>query len=172
MKTARIQARMYPDGKGSALIAEYERQYTDCRSPFLYSVVTSMMFVGGAIEQMEERASQKDAAPAYAYRFDWCPDIDDGRLGAFHSLEIGFTFDNTVRWDTATGGGERAQALASIMSQAWINFARSGNPNHRELVTWPTYSTAEKSIMLFNDTCGIAKGPDQNAYRILHSNPS
>jgi len=167
--TARIE-RMYPGGKGAALIAEYQKQYPDGTPQFIYSVVSSMMFVGGAIDQMEDRATLKGATPAYAYRFDWCPDIYDGRLGAFHSLEIGFTFDNTSRWDSATGGGERAQALASIMSQSWINFARTGNPNHREVAEWPAYDSSEKSIMIFDDVCRVAKGPDENAHRILRSN--
>jgi para-nitrobenzyl esterase len=165
---ARI-VRMYPGGKGSALMAEYERQYPGSTPQFIYSVVTSMMFVGGALDQMEDRAALTGATPAFAYRFDWCPDIYDGRLGAFHSLEIAFTFDNTDRWDSATGGGERAQALASIMSQAWINFARSGNPNHRELTAWPSYDTAEKSVMIFDDVCRVERGPDENSRRILHS---
>jgi para-nitrobenzyl esterase len=165
---ARIE-RMYPGGKGAALMAEYQRQYPESTPQFLYSVVASMMFVGGALDQMEDRAAQKDATPAYAYRFDWCPDIYDGRLLAFHSLEIGFAFDNTDRWDSATGGGERAQALASLMSEAWINFARSGNPNHRELTAWPAYDSAGKSIMIFDDVCRVAKGPDEGAHRILRS---
>ena len=159
--------KMYPRKTVAALVTDYQRQYPNCTAAFLYSVIASMIFADGAMTQVEERAARKDRAPVYCYRFDWCPDIYDGQLGAFHSLDIGFTFDNTERWDSATGGGERAQELASRMSQAWISFARSGNPNHRELPEWPTYSTSEKAVMIFDDLCQVLKGPDDNAHRIL-----
>lgn len=30
-----------------------------------------------------------------------------------------------------TGGGKEAYVLADKMSEAWIQFARTGNPNHK-----------------------------------------
>ena len=161
--------RMYPNEKAQALLEEYQRRYPRATPAFLYSVAASMMFANGAIVQMEERASTAGAAALYAYRFDWCPDIYDGRLGAFHSLDIAFAFDNTDRWDSATGGGERPRRLASVMSEAWIHFARSGNPSHRNLRQWQPYSVADKDTMIFNDVCRTAKGPDQNAHKIFSS---
>jgi para-nitrobenzyl esterase len=149
------------------LLALYRSKYPNATSAFLYTAVMSMLFADPAMAQVEQRAASGGAL-VYAYRFDWCPEIYDGRLGAFHSLEIAFTFDNTDRWDSATGGGERAQALASVMSQAWINFARSGNPNHRALTRWAAYNNEQKSYMIFNDTCVIESGPDQGAHQILN----
>jgi para-nitrobenzyl esterase len=163
---ARLQ-NIYPKEKASALMAEYQKLYPKADAAFLYSIPASMMFVNGANVQMEERAAKTSAAPLYAYRFDWRPDICDGRLGAFHSLEIAFAFDNTDRWDSATGGGERARRLAAAMSEAWILFARHGDPNHRDLPEWKPYSTNGKEMMIFNDVCEVAKGPDQNAHLIL-----
>src|SRR5262249_20723881 len=107
--TARIE-RLFPNGIGTALLAEYQRQYPKATSQFLYAVIAAMGgLADGAIGQMEDRARQQNGTPAYGYRFDWNPAIHDGRLGAFHSLEIAFAFDNTDRWDSATGGGTRAQ---------------------------------------------------------------
>ena len=163
----RVQ-KTYSGEKGLALIAEYQKQYPNSTPAFLYSVVASLLFADGAISQVEERVARKNGAPVYFYRFDWCPEIYDRRLGAFHSLDVGFAFDNTERWDSATGGGERAQDLASRVSQAWINFARSGSPNHNELPEWPPYSTTEKSVMIFDDLCRVLKGPDEQAHRILN----
>ena len=159
--------KMYP-GKGGALYSAFQKEYPDGTPEFLYSVGAAMMFSGEAIKQIEERAGQAGAAPVYGYRFDWRPDIYDGRLGAFHSLEIAFTFDNTERWASATGGGERAQRLATLMSQAWINFARSGNPNHRELAHWPACDNSDKPFMVFDDVCRIVNDPDAASYKLLH----
>jgi para-nitrobenzyl esterase len=163
---ARI-GRMYPADKGNALLAEYQQQYPKATPAFLYSVIASMLFANGSIVQVEERATKASAAPVYSYRFDWCPDIYDKRLGAFHSLEIAFTFDNTDRWDSATGGGARPAKLAAGMSQAWINFARNGNPNNPGLPKWPAYSAEGKEVMIFDDVCKVLKAPDGKAHEIL-----
>jgi para-nitrobenzyl esterase len=42
------------------------------------------------------------------------------------------------------------KALAAQTSDAWIAFARSGNPNHKGLPTWPAYTMAQRSSMVFD----------------------
>ena len=66
-------------------------------------------------------------APTYVYEFAWPSPVDG--LGACHSLEIPFVFDNL----SASGaecviGTERPQHLADQMHGAWIGFARDGDP--------------------------------------------
>jgi para-nitrobenzyl esterase len=81
---------------------------------------------------------------------------------------MAFTFDNVVRWESATGGGERAQRLASRMSQAWINFARTGDPNHRGLPPWPQFQEARRAVMVFNDHCEVKDNPEAEIRRIVY----
>ena len=78
---------------------------------------------------------------------------------AAHAFEIPFVFDNTQMNSDITGGTPDAKALGARMSDAWIAFARSGNPNHSELPEWPAYDTTTRSTMLFNDTCEVADDP-------------
>ncbi len=165
--TARL-AKMYPERILNTLTSEYRGQYPDCTPAFLFSVLTSMMFADGAMSQVEQHAARSNVAPVYFYRFDWCPDIYDGRLGAFHSLDIGFTFDNTDRWESATGGSERARDLAARVSQAWINFASTGNPNHRDLPVWAPYTISSRATMIFDDLCRVLSSPDDPAHRIIN----
>ena len=47
---------------------------------------------------------------------------------AYHCSEFHFVFNNIALSEMATGGGEKAQALADKMSQAWTDFARTGDP--------------------------------------------
>ena len=81
------------------------------------------------------------------YMFAWESPVMDGRLRSTHCMEIPFVFNNTDRHASMTGGGEDARKLGKIMSEAWLNFARTaaeslpqkGCPNgpHTRLRTAP-----------------------------------
>jgi len=87
-----------------------------------------------AVRQASAKAAQ-GAAPVYVYLFAWNTPVLDGRIRSYHCAELPFVFDNTDRCDQATGGGPEARALAATVSEAWIRFARTGNPNHAGLAT-------------------------------------
>jgi para-nitrobenzyl esterase len=99
-------------------------------------------------------------APAYLYWFAWQTPIFDGRPRVFHCAEIPFVFDNTDRCETMTGGGAEARALAAIMSDAWIQFARTGNPNHPRMPHWDAFSPDHKQTMIFDNKTVQVNGPD------------
>jgi para-nitrobenzyl esterase len=159
-------AKTYGD-KSAALIDAYKREYPRARPIDILSMVESLWMGGGSLTQAGEKADQ-GGAPAYAYRFDWKSDICDGRLRAFHALDMAFTFDNTARWESATGGGARAQRLAARMSQAWIDFARTGDPGHRDLPEWPRYQRTSGAVMIFDDHCQVRNHPDAEIRKIVY----
>ncbi len=64
----------------------------------------------GAILQAERRAAA--GAPVYLYRFDRPTPALGGKLGAMHTLEAHYVFDNTEAQKALTGGGPAAGALA------------------------------------------------------------
>ena len=59
-----------------------------------------------------------------------------------------------------TGGGAAARALAATMSDAWIQFARTGNPNHPRLPHWPAFSLETAPTMIFDDRSRVEMNPD------------
>jgi para-nitrobenzyl esterase len=65
-----------------------------------------------------------------------------------------------------TGGGPEAYALASKMSSAWINFARTGNPNAPGLPNWPAYTPKNGATMIFDNTIILRNHPDQDLLNI------
>jgi para-nitrobenzyl esterase len=79
-------------------------------------------------------AGARAAGPAatYVYEFAWPSPVHG--LGACHSLEIPFVFDNLSAEgaDLALGPAPPA-ALAARMHAAWLAFARGGDPG------WPAY---------------------------------
>lgn len=84
--------------------------------------------------------SRRDA-PTWFYRFDWRPPLAPRRVGACHSLELAFVF-GTLRtpWLRALfGASSRALSLSHRMQDAWLMFARTGDPNGGDQPEWPRY---------------------------------
>jgi len=119
-----------------------------------------------AFLQAERKAAQQ-AAPVYSYMFAWHTPVLDGRPRSFHCSEIPFAFDNTNRVENYTGDSGEARKLANKVALAWINFARTGNPNHSGLPAWPSFNDKPGSIMVFNNTCEVKIDPDNEARKML-----
>jgi para-nitrobenzyl esterase len=60
---------------------------------------------------------------------------------------------------TVVGSGADRQALADKMSQTWVAFARSGNPNHTGLPHWDPFNADQRATMMFNTECRAVNDP-------------
>ena len=58
---------------------------------------------------------------------------------------------------------------AGKVSDAWINFARKGDPNHSGLPKWPTYSADPGPVMVFDKTCEVKNDPDRELRKAVAS---
>jgi para-nitrobenzyl esterase len=77
---------------------------------------------------------------------------DVTKLGAHHSAEIIYVFDNldirrTRNWPYTAYDRQ----LADMMSSYWVNFAATGNPNGKGLPNWPACDDATPRVMNFGD---------------------
>jgi para-nitrobenzyl esterase len=161
MSEADLQTRvreLYGE-KAMSVIGAF-RQRTPPAKPFdIWSRIAASGVRGSAIEQAKLKAAQ-GRAPAYLYWFTWQTPILSGRPRAFHCAEIAFVFDNTDRCETMTGGGAEPRALAAKMCDAWIQFARTGNPNHPQLPRWPAFSATTIATMIFDSPPRVELNPD------------
>jgi len=98
-------------------------------------------------------------APVYLYYFAWETPIEGGRFKSPHTIEIPFVFDNVRISERLTGGGPEAMALADKVSDAWIAFARTGNPNVPKLPHWPAFDPVDRHTMVFNNNSKVEKDP-------------
>ena len=65
-------------------------------------------------------------------------------------------------------GTDDARALAAKMSGALVAFARSGDPNHAGLPTWPAYTPASRPTMVFeNEKVSVMNDPDREARALV-----
>jgi len=106
-----------------------------------------------------ERKSRQGQAPAYMYLFSLRSPAFGGKLGAPHTSEIPYVFDNTNIPRPLCDGSAAEKALAAKISDAWIQFARGGNPNHKGLPEWPAYNMRDRSTMVFDSECETVNDP-------------
>ena len=154
---SRIEA-LYP-GRAEQIIAAFRARTPNVKPADLYSRIASAPVRQAAIEQSAAKAAL-NKAPAYLYWFTWQTPIFDGRPRAFHCAEIPFVFGNTDSCANMTGGGDDARALSDKMLRTWVQFARTGDPNHRGIPHWPAYSPTTVPTMVWDDSNGVVLNPD------------
>jgi para-nitrobenzyl esterase len=158
----RLSAR-YGD-KSQAILDAYRREYPK-ETPFgLWAAISVASMRQNAFTQAERKAAL-GAAPAYQYIFGWRTPMLDGRPGTFHSCEIAFVFDNADLCVNLSGGLPEALTLSTRVSQAWVNFARHGNPNHSGLPNWPAFTAEKRATMIFDNTCAVKNDPERDGRR-------
>jgi para-nitrobenzyl esterase len=154
----------YQDRAGQ-VIATYRQLYPNANPFQLWSIIATTGVRRNVIEQCTKKAAQ-NAAPAYCYQFVWQTPILNGRPMAFHCSELAFVFNNTARCERMTGDGEAARALAATMSDAWVAFARTGDPNVKGLPHWKPFAATERTTMIFDDTCQTKDNLDTDQLKL------
>jgi para-nitrobenzyl esterase len=156
----------YGAEQGRRVLDALRRGHPDASAAKLSAIWFSAGARHAAVQQAALKAAQA-GAPVYLYWFAWDSPVLDGRLHSFHCADLPFVFDNTDRCDHMTGGGPEARALAARMSAAWVQFARTGNPNHAGLPEWPRFSAETRATMVFDDTCSAQADPDAEELKAL-----
>ena len=152
--------------RSKAIIDAYRRDYSKATPFGLYAIIAAARVRRPAFEQAIRKASL-GAAPAYSYIYSWRTPVLDNRPGPFHACEIAFTFDNADICDHYSGGTPEAFALSKQISTAWVNFARTGDPNHDGLPHWPRYIAEHRATMYFDTPCKVRNDPEGEGLRLI-----
>jgi len=134
----------------------------DLTSPFelVSAVLSDFVFRIPALQMTEEH--QRRGMPVYNYLFTWKSPALDGLLGACHALELGFVFGT---YDAQfCGRGSDADRLSQRMQDAWLAFARNGNPTCPSLGEWPEYGEQRHTMLLGSD-CRLQEAPYEEERR-------
>lgn len=148
------------EGKDVAhIIAEYRRLHPEYSpAELFFTASTDAGFLNRSVE-IADRKAEQSAAPVYFYMLTWKTPVDDGKWLSPHALDIGMVFDNVAKSESMSGIGPDQQKIADMMSEAWLAFAKSGNPNHAGLPEWPAYTTERRSVMLFDLEPAVVDDP-------------
>jgi para-nitrobenzyl esterase len=164
---ALLAANMRLDISPELVVSEYRRLYpTYSAQDIFYSATTAARSWRGAVIENEARAAS--GHPAFAYQVDWKSPRDGGQWGAPHTLDIALVFGNLEAEDSyAAGGGEAARTVSAAMMDAFIAFARTGDPNHPGLAVWTPYSLEGRETMVFDVNSRLAGDPRGEERRLF-----
>jgi para-nitrobenzyl esterase len=173
--------RFFPEEDIPALVELFRRESPGASaSEIFFKLTTARGYWRDSLLQTEAKA-QQSGAPVYSYRLMWRTPVEGGRRITPHSLDLPFMFDNVARAEDMVGPATaETQAMADMMSEAWLAFARTGKPNTEHLPHWPPYSLNERNVMLFDlppavqsdphqaERLAMARYPTQQLGRTLH----
>jgi para-nitrobenzyl esterase len=114
----------------------------------------------------------------YMYRFSRVsPSSRSTWGGAAHTSEVSYVFDNTG--GDSSNFEEIDHTVSGVMADAWVRFARTGNPNGGGLRQWPAYRSPDYRLLDFGDV--VAAGSNarrseveffQRAFETMRRKPS
>ena len=160
MEDAAARFRMAQRERGDAALAFYRAQRPDEKPTWLY---TSMATESGTwinSIRLAERKAAQGGAPVFMYRLDYATPIFDGLLRAPHGLDTPMVFGHAREFARMLGAGPVPQRISAQMMDAWIAFARHGNPSTRAL-PWPAYAPASRQTMIFDAKSRTVSDPDR-----------
>ena len=127
---------------------------TEFKQAFPRKKVQDVIYYAGGsrpgVKTLLARKLESTKVPVYNYLFAWEYPINGG-ITSFHCAELAFCFHalSVPQIKTATGGGPVAMALQDKVAQAWVNFAKTGNPSQPGL-EWKPYTKTDPQAMVFD----------------------
>ncbi|TWD83395.1 para-nitrobenzyl esterase [Kribbella amoyensis] len=149
---------MVPTGQAAAITAEalplllarlgldpaVAATYAPGRTPGeIVMAITGEYFFTQPTIQLAE-AQRAAGGTAYLYQFTWPSPLEG--MGACHSLELPFVFDNLATATSPLYGTEPPQELADRIHAAWVAFATTGDPG------WSPYEATAREVQVFGQT--------------------
>jgi para-nitrobenzyl esterase len=140
------------------LIVTYKRTRPNATPHDLLIAVNTDLIRVGSI-WIAERKSAGGGASVYMYLFTWESPARGGMYKSPHTLEMPFVYNNIEPPIELIGDSPECNKLASTLSDTWLAFARTGNPNHPGLPFWPPYSAEKRATMILNVKPRVEEDP-------------
>jgi para-nitrobenzyl esterase len=155
----RLEARL-PGHDVAKIAAGYRDAHPEAEwSTIWLAIETDRIFRIPAIRTAEAQLPhQRDV---FMYLYSWESPGFGGIFGACHAIEIAFVFGCTdlPGGDHFVGKGPAVDRLAELTMDAWLAFAKNGDPAHPGLGAWPRYDAQRRATMEFGPQCRLLDDP-------------
>ncbi|PRZ44102.1 para-nitrobenzyl esterase [Antricoccus suffuscus] len=153
-------ARYLPAAVATEVIEVFRASNSHASPPELYALISTARTYWLDSLLQAERKAQLGGAPVFAYRLMWRTPFRGGALFSPHTLDLPFMFDNVDKPDHVAGRPSAdTAALAEAMSESWLAFARTGDPNNQHVPAWAPYSLDRRTEMLFDAPLTVVDDP-------------
>lgn len=137
-------SRYYGEDHADEVLAAFKEAYPG-KNP-LDAIAIDPMF-RPAVKKYVKAKAQYTEAPTYSYLFAAEMPLDNGKA-PWHCADIPFVFHNTEITETCNFPG--SDELQEQVASAFVNFARTGNPNNSTLPKWPAVTLEDEACMIFD----------------------
>ena len=154
------------------IVAGYRQRHPGASAWEVYSLILSDWPTRLFSIRIADAKVRQGVAPVFVYRMDWKTLERDGLLMSPHAIDIPFVLDTTDAEPGVVSQSDERRHMADQMSEAWIAFARTGNPQHPGIPKWPRYDSGSRPTMLFNINSRVDGNPDGADLQALQKNLS
>ena len=142
--------------KAVKFMEEFRKAFPE--EPAKAMLYMDIRFRAGALQQAAAK-SRQGGANAYFYQFTWKP--ENNVLGASHGMELPFMFNNVAVQREMTGSSESAYKLQEVISNYWLAFIKTGDPNVPGQTVWEPYNEETGPCMILDNTCVMKYNHDK-----------
>ncbi|MCP5144147.1 MAG: carboxylesterase/lipase family protein [Gammaproteobacteria bacterium] len=169
MAALKQQPGVTDDSRAQRVVDTYRQTHRGISNVELLQVFGSdLRFRRGVLTTAERRAAL-NRAPMFVYYFTWKSPVRDGKLGAFHCVDIPFAFNNVDLCTAMVGAEQDRYALAQNVSSAFAEFARNGRPAASDLPSWTAFDSTNRSTMLFGNESRVVTDPNAAERALIES---
>lgn len=137
----------YGEEGGEQILKQWRKVYPGKNE--IYATDLETMFLTDTIRYVKKKAAEA-SAPVYNYLFAKIFDYDGGRA-AWHCSDIPYFLHNAENIPMCHQ--KNYEYLSKVMSGAFVNFAKTGDPNCEGLPAWAPCTKDATITMVFDDTC-------------------
>ena len=142
-----------------SLLASYGEIFPKKAPHELLQVIATDAWMTGQVQATADARSGA-GQPTWVYHFAMPQGARDGKLGAPHTAEIAYVFDN-LDLSTALVGepDDDDRALAGLVSSYWATFAKTGMPAADGGPDWPQWTPENRAVLVLDADTGVETDP-------------
>jgi para-nitrobenzyl esterase len=155
-------------GADSNLFKKYFPSQTDSESIASQIILSVDKTIGLSQYFWALKQNENNSSKTYLYLFTRKPPAkaEKKRFGAYHTAEIGYALHNLDSIQREWQPVDRR--LEKLMSAYWVQFVKTGDPNHTGMPHWGSFSNNDPQTIIFGDSIQALLLPAKEALDFLY----